>query len=111
MSEVKVYPFSALRASFGNRALAAPLSDQEQAQMIAAAAQKVDELLRILRVDVENDHNTRETPGRVARMFVNEIMNGRYTHPPVVTEFDNVTAASELIVTGPLAVRSTCALY
>lgn len=77
--------------------------------MIAAAAQKVDELLRILRVDVENDHNTRETPERVARMLVNEIMSGRFTRPPALTEFDNVTAASELIVTGPLAVRSMCA--
>jgi GTP cyclohydrolase I len=77
--------------------------------MIAAAAQKISELLDILRIDHLNDHNTRETPDRVARMYVQELLRGRFAPPPKITEFDNVERCEQLIVTGPIAVRSLCA--
>src|SRR5690606_14286833 len=35
--------------------------------------------------------------------------SGRYEAPPAITEFDNAEGADQLIVTGPIAVRSTCA--
>lgn len=92
-----------------NEALSEPLDEAARTAMIAAAARKVEELFDILRVDYRNDHNTRETPMRVARMFVEEILEGRYTAPPRITEFDNVQAYDQLIVTGPIEVRSMCA--
>jgi GTP cyclohydrolase I len=69
----------------------------------------VEELFDVLRIDHRNDHNTRETPLRVAKMFVEEILQGRYTAPPRITEFDNAQAYDQLIVTGPLEIRSMCA--
>ena len=42
-------------------------------------------------------------------MFVEEILQGRYTAPPRITEFDNAQAYDQLIVTGPLEIRSMCA--
>ena len=92
-----------------NKALDQPLSDVEREAMIAAAAQKVEELFDVLRIDHRNDHNTRETPQRVAKMFVEEILQGRYTAPPRITEFDNAQAYDQLIITGPLEIRSMCA--
>jgi GTP cyclohydrolase I len=92
-----------------NEALAEPMADAERQSMIAAAAQKVEELFDVLRIDHRNDHNTRETPQRVAKMFVEEILQGRYTAPPRITEFDNAQAYDQLIVTGPLEIRSMCA--
>ncbi len=77
--------------------------------MISAAAVKVDELLDVLLIDHRQDHNTRHTAGRVARMLVCELLRGRFTAPPKITEFDNTQAYDQLIVTGPIAVRSTCA--
>jgi GTP cyclohydrolase I len=77
--------------------------------MIAAAAQKLEELFDILRIDHQNDHNTRETPQRVAKMYVEELLEGRFSAPPKITEFDNAQAYDQLIVTGPLEVRSMCA--
>lgn len=77
--------------------------------MIGAASAKLAELFDILQVDHRNDHNTRGTPGRVAKMFVDETLRGRYCEPPALTEFDNAQAFDELIVTGPIDVRSTCA--
>jgi GTP cyclohydrolase IA len=92
-----------------NEALDQPLDDDERTAMIKVAAQKVEELFDVLRIDHRNDHNTRETPQRVAKMFVEEILQGRYTAPPRITEFDNAQAYDQLIVTGPLEIRSMCA--
>ncbi|MDB5372049.1 MAG: hypothetical protein JWP04_691 [Belnapia sp.] len=92
-----------------NEALDAPLNQVEEGAMIGAAATKLEELFDILRIDHRNDHNTRDTPRRVARMLVEELMAGRYAEPPEITEFDNVQRFNELIVIGPITLRSTCA--
>jgi len=92
-----------------NEALDQPIDEAERAAMIADAARKVEELFDILRIDHQNDHNTRETPQRVAKMFVEEILQGRYTAPPRITEFDNARSYDQLIVTGPIELRSMCA--
>jgi GTP cyclohydrolase I len=92
-----------------NEALDEPILDSERAAMISAAAKKVEELFDILRIDHQNDHNTRDTPRRVAKMFVEEILQGRYTAPPRITEFENALSYDQLIVTGPIELRSMCA--
>jgi GTP cyclohydrolase I len=93
----------------GNEAIDEPLDPREEHAMIAAAAKKLEELLDILRIDHRNDHNTRDTPMRVARMYVQELLRGRFAPPPKITEFDNVEGFDQLIVTGPIEVRSLCA--
>lgn len=92
-----------------NEAVGDALSEPERVAMIAAAANKLAELFDVLHIDHRNDHNTRDTPRRVARMFVDEIMHGRFSDPPVLTEFDNAEGFDQLIVSGPIEVRSTCA--
>ena len=97
------------RARLCNEALDEPLGGAERALMRMAAAQKIGELFDILGIDHRNDHNTRETPDRVAKMYVEEILQGRYGAPPAITEFDNVARCEQLIVTGPIELRSMCA--
>lgn len=92
-----------------NEGLDRALSADEQSAMISSAAIKLEELFDVLQIDHRHDHNTRETPQRVAKMFVTEIMKGRYSAPPEITEFDNVQEFDHLLVTGPIEVRSTCA--
>jgi GTP cyclohydrolase IA len=92
-----------------NEALDGPLQPWEEAAMIGAAAGKLEELLEILRIDHRADHNTRDTPRRVAKMLVKELLHGRFSDPPAITEFDNAEGYDQLIVTGPLEIRSMCA--
>jgi GTP cyclohydrolase I len=66
------------------------------------------EVLRSLVIDVEHDHNTRETARRVAKMYLTEIFHGRYIPAPKVTEFPNSEHLNELMIIGPLTVRSAC---
>nr|WP_245215645.1 GTP cyclohydrolase I [Pararoseomonas baculiformis] len=77
--------------------------------MVGAASVKLEELLDILRIDHRNDPNTRGTPQRVAKMFVNELLRGRTVSPPPLTDFENRLVYQGMIVTGPIDVRSTCA--
>ena len=69
---------------------------------------KVLGMLHSLVIDVEQDHNTRETAHRVAKMYVNEVFRGRYLPPPNVTEFPNAAHLNELMIMGPVTVRSAC---
>ena len=68
----------------------------------------VREMLKALVIDVENDHNTADTAKRVAKMFIREVFQGRYEHAPSITAFPNVSQLNELMVVGPITVRSAC---
>ena len=92
-----------------NEALAEPLTVMERTAMIEAAAGQLEELFHVLRIDHRDDHNTRDTPRRVAKMLVEETLSGRFSAPPRITTFDNAHAFEGMIVTGPIEVRSTCA--
>ena len=69
---------------------------------------EMERVLRALVIDTENDHNTKETAKRVAKMFINETFGGRYVPTPKVTSFPNMGYKS-LYATGPISIRSTCA--
>jgi GTP cyclohydrolase I len=105
---VDIFDTLCLRAP-ANQELEAPLTAEQKAAMIEAAAHKLAELLDILRIDHRGDPNTYDTPRRVARMYVDELLAGRYSAPPNITEFDTAQSFDDLIVTGPLELRSTCA--
>jgi GTP cyclohydrolase I len=97
------------RPARANEAIDGALLPADREAMVGAAASKIEELFDVLQIDHRNDHNTRGTPRRVARMFVEELMRGRYSAPPSITEFENAQAFDGLIVTGPIELRSTCA--
>ncbi len=74
----------------------------------AEVAEKMQAVLESLVIDVENDHNTRDTARRVAKMYVSEVFRGRFVAAPTVTEFPNAASLSELMIVGPITVRSAC---
>lgn len=80
----------------------------EMDELLAEVSQHVEGMLRSLVIDVDRDHNTNDTARRVAKMYLNEVFRGRYQPAPAVTEFPNVTNLQELMVIGPLVVRSAC---
>jgi GTP cyclohydrolase IA len=92
-----------------NKELDRPLNAEDCEAMKRSVQRKFEELFHILKIDHQNDHNTRGTPARVAKMLVEETMRGRFTPPPKITDFENAERCSQLIVSGPIEVRSTCA--
>ena len=71
-------------------------------------AAKMTEVLRALVIDIESDHNSQDTARRVAKMYLKEVFAGRYVEQPPVTEFPNVSRLNELMIVGPVTVRSAC---
>lgn len=69
---------------------------------------RIKYLLDGLLIDTENDHNTRETHQRVAKMYLHEVFKGRYHAPPKVTSFPNAKKLDEMYVSGPITIRSAC---
>lgn len=69
---------------------------------------RMREVLRSLVIDIDSDHNTQDTAKRVAKMFLTEVFGGRYSAPPPITEFPNVSRLNELMIVGPVTVRSAC---
>ncbi|MEJ2801099.1 GTP cyclohydrolase I [Comamonadaceae bacterium PP-2] len=69
---------------------------------------KMKGVLDSLVIDTENDHNTNDTARRVAKMYLNEVFGGRYKAAPPITEFPNAEHLNELMIVGPITVRSAC---
>jgi GTP cyclohydrolase I len=70
--------------------------------------EKMKGVLSSLIIDTERDHNTDNTARRVAKMYVNEVFRGRYVPAPTITEFPNAEHLNELMIVGPITVRSAC---
>ncbi len=69
---------------------------------------KMQAVLESLVIDTDRDHNTRKTARRVAKMYINEVFQGRYVQAPGITEFPNAEHLNELMIVGPITVRSAC---
>ncbi len=70
--------------------------------------EKMKGVLSSLVIDVVHDHNTDETARRVAKLYVAEVFRGRYVSAPPITEFPNAEHLNELMIVGPITVRSAC---
>jgi GTP cyclohydrolase I len=44
-------------------------------------------------------------------MYIKEVFNGRYVKGPAVTEFPNAEHLNELMIVGPITVRSACSAH
>jgi GTP cyclohydrolase I len=76
--------------------------------LLDEVAGKMKEVLQSLVIDTDNDHNTEDTARRVAKMYLTEVFRGRYAPVPPTTEFPNVEGLNELMIVGPITVRSAC---
>jgi GTP cyclohydrolase IA len=82
--------------------------DGEIGELQSEVEAKMREVLKSLVIDTESDHNTQDTAKRVAKMYVNEVFRGRYFAAPAITEFPNVEHLNELMIVGPITIRSAC---
>jgi GTP cyclohydrolase IA len=80
----------------------------ELAELKAEVEARMKGVLEALVIDTESDHNTNDTAKRVAKMFIDEVFQGRYVARPKITEFPNIERLNELMIVGPIKVRSAC---
>ncbi|MEN5180579.1 GTP cyclohydrolase I [Comamonas odontotermitis] len=80
----------------------------ELEKLLDEVEHKMQGVLDSLVINTEDDHNTRNTARRVAKMYINEVFKGRYVPQPEVTAFPNAEHLNELMIVGPITVRSAC---
>jgi len=83
------------------------LTNEEREDMIRQLEHKFAEVLDVLRID-RNDPNSTDTPFRLARMWVNELMEGRFSPAPRATVFPNRKNVDELVISAGIQVMSVC---
>ncbi len=76
--------------------------------LLDEVASKMQGVLDSLVIDTDPDHNTGDTARRVAKMYLQEVFKGRYVQAPAITEFPNAEHLNELMIVGPITVRSAC---
>jgi GTP cyclohydrolase I len=83
--------------------ISAYISQEEKAQLVDELTLKFEDVLQSLIIDTVTDPNSRGTAHRLAKMYVYEIMAGRYDTAPDATAFPNDSADR---YEGMLVVRS-----
>lgn len=91
-----------------NDNIAAFIEAGELDALLEELAGKMQGVLDTLVIDTSDDHNTRDTARRMARMYLREVFAGRYQAAPAITEFPNASRLNELMIVGPITVRSAC---
>ena len=91
-----------------NDNIASFIAPGETDALLDEVAAKMKGVLESLVIDTESDHNTHDTARRVAKMYLTEVFRGRYVAAPPVTEFPNAERLNELMIVGPITVRSAC---
>ena len=84
------------------------INEEEMKELQKEVEGQFQNVLSSLVIDTENDHNTKETSKRVAKMWIKEVFGGRYKNPPKITAFPNLGYKS-MYTSGPISVKSTCA--
>ena len=79
------------------------IEEGEKQQLVDELAPKFEAVLQGLVIDTENDPNSNGTGKRLAKMYINELMAGRYDPIPTATAFPNDSASR---YEGMLVVRS-----
>ena len=84
------------------------LSDEKRSSMIADLTVNFFEMLKIMDFNI-NDPQIMDTPERMAKMYVNELLAGCYTPAPKMTKFPGKKELKQnLVFLGPIEVKSLC---
>ncbi len=91
-----------------NDNIAAFIEPGELELLLDEVEQKMQGVLDSMVINTKDDHNTQNTARRVAKMYITEVFRGRYVPQPEVTAFPNAEHLNELMIVGPITVRSAC---
>ncbi|MCX7063664.1 MAG: GTP cyclohydrolase I [Proteobacteria bacterium] len=107
-SRIRARLLAAGKRFHANDSIAAFIEPGEVDALLSEVEAKMREVLKALVIDTDSDHNTQDTARRVAKMYLTEVFRGRYAPMPPVTEFPNISRLNELMIIGPVTVRSAC---
>lgn len=85
-----------------------PQTEEQRLEIINNAAKAYEGFMDALKIDWRNDPNSKDTPMRVAKSFVNDLIKGCYQEPLKITAFDNVDGYDGIVFQGDIEIKSMC---
>ena len=101
--KIKERVLSAGARAWANDNISDYMEEGEKQQLIEEAMPAFENVLQSLVIDTETDPNSMDTARRMAKMYINEIMSGRYDPMPNPSAFPNYIEGG---YEGMLVVRS-----
>ena len=101
--KIKERVLSAGARAWANDNISDYMEEGEKQQLIEEAMPAFENVLQSLVIDTETDPNSQDTARRMAKMYINEIMSGRYDPMPNPSSFPNYIEGG---YEGMLVVRS-----
>lgn len=85
-----------------------PQTSGELQDIIDKAAIAYEAFMDALKFDWRSDPHSQDTPRRVAKSFVNDLIRGCYEEAPKVTAFNNTEHYDGMVFQGGIPVKSLC---
>lgn len=85
-----------------------PRTEEEKQKMIDEGAHYYGKFLHAMGFDWENDPNAADTPRRVAKAWINDLVKGCVDNPPKITAFDNIDKYDGMVFQGNIKLISLC---
>lgn len=85
-----------------------PRTEEEKLVIIEEATKAYETFMDALKFDWREDPHSAETPRRVAKSFVNDMIRGCYEEAPKITAFENNEKYDGMVFEGGIPVKSLC---
>ena len=83
-------------------------TELEKQQIIKEAAKHYYRFMVALGMNPDGNDHERDTPNRVAKSFVNDLVSGLYNPEPKITAFDNTNGYDGMVFQGNIDLKSIC---
>lgn len=83
-------------------------TEKEKQKIIIRSSKIFGKYLTELGFDWENDVHMKDTPMRVTKAFVNDLISGCYNNPPEAIAFDNIEKYDGMVFSGNMKLQSVC---
>lgn len=95
-----------MKKIFGNGNL--PLSTEQIKEKQDNLEKVFKDFFDVLGFDTENDPNLQDSPKRMSKMWVTELLEGCFTEEPKITTFPNQQKMDQMVISGPIKLDSVC---
>lgn len=83
-------------------------SEEEKELIIEEAAKHYYNFMKALKLDPDSNPHEMDTPRRVAKSFVNDLIKSRFNGTPKITAFSNTDRYDGMVFQGNIEVKSIC---
>lgn len=84
------------------------MTQEEREDRLNKAAIAYSKFMDVVLPNWKEDPNSKDTPKRVAKMFINELWVGLYGEEPKITVFENLDKYTGIVFQGNIEVKSQC---